>query len=120
MYVSDNENVHGRSPEQREHRKERVRVMRNHDQERRGYRLSIALQIIGIGVLVVCCAYLAAGLIIFRFTMFGAGGSMWPEEIRISSGHAEIAMVIAAAALLVTVLSHRKAKRFSGIKKAEK
>lgn len=45
---------------------------------------------------------------------------MWPEEIRISSGHAEIAMVIAAAALLVTVLSHRKAKRFSGMKKAEK
>lgn len=118
MYVSDNENVHGRSPEQREHRKERVRIMRNRDQ--RNYRISIALQIIGIAVLVVCCAYLAAGLIIFRFTMFGAGGSMWPEEIRISSGHAAIAMVIAAAALLVTVLSHRKAKRFSGMKKAEK
>lgn len=66
--MSDNENVHGRSPEQREYRKERVRIMRNRDQ--RNYRISIALQIIGIAVLVVCCAYLIAGLLMFNSTLF--------------------------------------------------
>lgn len=114
MYVSDNENVHGRSPEQREHRKERVRIMRNRDQ--RNYRISIALQIIGIAVLVVCCAYLIAGLLMFNSTLFA--GSMW--MVRITGGQALVTMVIAAAALLVTVLSHRNAERLSGMKKAEK
>lgn len=90
--------------------------MRNRD--KKNYRISIALQIIGIVVLVVCCAYLVAGLVVFNYTLFA--GAMWPEGIRISSGHAAIAMIVAAAALLVTVLSHRNAERFSGRMKAER
>lgn len=88
--------------------------MRNHDQ--RNYRISIALQIIGIVVLVVCCAYLVAGLIMYNSSLFSA--PMWTA--RITGGQALVAMVIAAAALLVTVLSHRNAERLSGMKKAEK
>lgn len=81
--------------------------MRNHDQ--RNYRISIALQIIGIAVLVVCCAYLVAGLIMYNMSLFSA--PMWTA--RITGGQAGIAIGIAAAAVILVIAAHRNAKQLS-------